>query len=782
LGSDAISLGFTVKQLKNQLIELGLKASGVKKKELEQRLLSNGHRFRNEFTSTGYREEIKKRPLGKRFPLGGLTSELEQSFGIRSRGEEKNDLRVFESTSTNKTGSSTSVCLRHDDYLTNKKICSFCSFWDSCKDLEYQTSQDSQTYIFETVQNNFNSKDIQIIKEWFDNRSDTELGLIGQNMMIFSNNSDPFKPGFGIKAHQLYFVSRLSEYMHNKSPEVSQWSHLYHSEILSRTLTIFEAVYLNSAVFQAIFSLNSDGTYEESFPTLNQVELFFKTGLNLRDLNKRKSIDKKRMIEGLENNDLLGSNTGSLEKNDPFLFDLIRNTQDKFNQGFFDNKLEIFSKYEDGKSFKQHLVDLWSEIGEVALNTTIGDKDNTLFQPRIQAQLLIPPVDSFDTDGLVLPNNAQILRVKDLVGLKEPWILTTEKINLEQSKRTHMHRFFPDLWLKFKWIPPLSFIKQLRDSPRKYNTEVWPNRSSSKDGTQLNIFLAKDVYSAFAMNTLQNKYTNSLGDINQKKNHERFHNIMYDLFFRLLHERRTVRDVEFYEYLTEFWKEFTHPKYKRLKPLVALRKLSEFEFNTESIEPLNTRFLEFRKETTPYGKHIETLYIKSPSYHDENDVMIESFTWEIKLAWKYDVDGIQIFENAGNWKVVHKRGREISLEMSKRKMIEQLLSWKPTSEHEVTQDVQNVFLSPMICKILEENSRTTQDLIWRLIEILNQKAVYSCPIIFLETEYDILQAYAGQLNIVKVKQYSEDMVLCVAHSLMPVTYMSPNFLHVGALN
>ena len=95
--------------------------------------------------------------------------------------------------------------------------------------------------------------------------------------------------------------------------------------------------------------------------------------------------------------------------------------------------------------------------------------------------------------------------------------------------------------------------------------------------------------------------------------------------------------------LTEFWKEFTHPKYKRLKPLVALRKLSEFEFNTESIEPLNTRFLEFRKETTPYGKHIETLYIKSPSYHDENDVMIESFTWEIKLAWKYDVDGIQNF-------------------------------------------------------------------------------------------------------------------------------------------
>ena len=184
-------------------------------------------------------------------------------------------------------------------------------------------------------------------------------------------------------------------------------------------------------------------------------------------LTKENLLDKKRMIEGLENNDLLGSNTGSLEKNDPFLFDLIRNTQDKFNQGFFDNKLEIFSKYEDGKSFKQHLVDLWSEIGEVALNTTIGDKDNTLFQPRIQAQLLIPPVDSFDTDGLVLPNNAQILRVKDLVGLKEPWILTTEKINLEQSKRTHMHRFFPDLWLKFKWIPSSFIYQTTKRLPKK---------------------------------------------------------------------------------------------------------------------------------------------------------------------------------------------------------------------------------------------------------------------------------------------------------------------------
>ena len=68
-----------------------------------------------------------------------------------------------------------------------------------------------------------------------------------------------------------------------------------------------------------------------------------------------------------------------------------------------------------------------------------------------------------------------------------------------------------------------------------------------------------------------------------------------------------VEDVG--EDLKRFREEFRHPKYKRLKPLVALGKISEFDFNIDSSEPRSTRFLEFQKETTAYEEtYRETLH------------------------------------------------------------------------------------------------------------------------------------------------------------------------------
>ena len=774
-------MGFTVKQLRNQLTELGLKSNGVRKVELEKRLLNSGYRFRAEFISSGYSEDIQKRPEGIRFALGGLTAELEQSFGIRPRGDKKNDLKMLESTAI-RNNAVTSVCLRDNDYLINKKICRYCTFWDACEDLEFQSSQESQTYIFEAIQNNFNSRDISLIKSWLDARKENEHGLINQDHMVFSNSIDPFKPGFGINTEQQYFISRLSECDIYGGQNSSQWNHLYYSNMLKRTLTIFEAIYINSAVFQSILSLNSDGTYEESYPTLEQVVRFFKDGLQLRDLDTRKSIDKKRMIDGLENNDILGDDFGQLRDNDKFLSNFILNTKEKFDFGFFEEKVEIFSKFDGTKSFRQHLIDLWAEIGEGLLTTPTMEKNNSLFHARIQAQLLIPPVDTIEKHGLVLPNEIQLLRIVEVAELSEPWILSTDQMKLKISSLDNTRNYFPDTWLRHSWVPPQEFVQQLRDSPRKYQIGLWPSSSSVVDGTQLNVFLAKDIFSAFAMNTLQQKYTNSLGDVNQKKNHERFHNIMYDLFFRLLHEKETARQVENYEYLAEFWREFTHPKYKRLEPLVALRQLSEKDFNIENYEQLKTRFISFENESTPYGKHIERLTLESPSFINADNLTIDSFTWAIELAWTYDDNGLQVFENAGNWRVKSKRGRQLTLEKSKRRIIEDLLSWKPVSKMKSKRDVQNVFFSPMICNILNQSNAVCDDLIWRLIEILNQKAVGGCPIFCLEKEYETLEALAGKLEKKKVKHYSKDVVLCVAQSLLPVTDMSPNFLHVGTLN
>ena len=53
-------------------------------------------------------------------------------------------------------------------------------------------------------------------------------------------------------------------------------------------------------------------------------------------------------------------------------------------------------------------------------------------------------------------------------------------------------------------------------------------------------------------------------------------------------------------------------------------------------------------------------------------------------------------------------------------------------------------------------------MIWRLTEILNQKAVdWMSNNLHEPTEYEILQLI-GEMNFVEVSTYSEDIVLCVA--------------------
>ena len=63
-------------------------------------------------------------------------------------------------------------------------------------------------------------------------RQNNDIGLINQDKMIFSNTIDPFKPGFGIRAENRYFISRLSEYVDCNGSNVNQWSHIFHSEVL----------------------------------------------------------------------------------------------------------------------------------------------------------------------------------------------------------------------------------------------------------------------------------------------------------------------------------------------------------------------------------------------------------------------------------------------------------------------------------------------------------------------------------------------------------------------
>ena len=108
-------------------------------------------------------------------------------------------------------------------------------------------------------------------------------------------------------------------------------------------------------------------------------------------------------------------------------------------------------KYEEDKSFRDHLIDLWVEVGEALLNTAIKTRNKPLFQARLQAQLFIPPVSSIDADDLMLPTDIQLLRVVEIPKLTEPWILATEHMNLKKSNSPNLRYFFPSHWLKFEW-------------------------------------------------------------------------------------------------------------------------------------------------------------------------------------------------------------------------------------------------------------------------------------------------------------------------------------------
>jgi hypothetical protein len=756
-----------------------------KKVELKARLLNNEPRVHDNFLVDADKVIGQRRPKGERFQLSGLKHILEQTFGIRNRTTsgigETDAWRLQQRAEKLETllypDSKLIDCLVYPDYRTNKVICNFCSNQQICNDNESRKYNQQIEYEIFSQEDPLDLKDLDSIKKWLQeyNHPHDNTNPLHQENMIFSDKLNPFKPGFSIQKGSKFFITRLDEVKAPNALGSHNWNHLFYSEIIGRTLTIFEAIYLNSVIQTREFSVDN------KYPTIKQTKYFFE---NYQLMNNRVS----RRVIGSNLSLYLSSKNEELKNENSFLYGAIKQTERLFRAGLYNEKLEIFSRFDPKSNFKQHLIELWHELLTGIYSENLMELESNLFEPRMQAQIFFPNEYISKSAELIIPLHFQTLRLIPIQGLSEAWLMSNTSIPKTQYINNQNGKIFPHSWLRSDFSISKEVRKILLDTPRKYSPAIWPrdntkNYSIGKNYTRLNIFLARDIYSAMSMNSLFRKYVNSPGDSKQKKIQYQFHVILSEIFFQLIerNNKNTLQEEDI-ESLLEFRSEIFHPKYKRFKPLDILLKMSEKRFNPNN-ENSSKKFIEYQT-TTKDLKKSEKFFIRSPEYMDANSQNKENLEWIFAKESEIDVHGRIVNSHGNRWKLFSRKGREIRLQSNRIENFEHLLNWKPFKERAEelpTLEMHNMYISNGMEKILSPSNKYSTNVWIKIITILNQLGVFGCTFFITPSELEEVSDLVGELSFRKLVLDDLNMTFLYGNPNEAITDLSPNFLHVGVL-
>ena len=235
---------------------LNLALSGTKQ-ELFHRLLNHEKKIHTRISISSETKSQTKRVSGRRFPLRGLEIELSRALGIRNRILEiqavmQMNLSPFSETLNcimRSMGSRSilQIAMLILDYKSIKKFATFAL----TKPVVMNKNPAHQTKALTLFLKRLTPTTLKKIL--------TELvsGLIGGSR----NNTfskcvshifrpvNPFRPGFVSGKSNQIFLTVLSEVNTVTSSASCNWNHLFFSYPLRRTLTAFESLYLNAAIF-----------------------------------------------------------------------------------------------------------------------------------------------------------------------------------------------------------------------------------------------------------------------------------------------------------------------------------------------------------------------------------------------------------------------------------------------------------------------------------------------------------------------------------------------------
>jgi hypothetical protein len=480
----------------------------------------------------------QQRPTGLKQTLNGMNNDLELIFGLRRRKERQSGLTAMQDLQRKKGMDVTNCILMPDgNLLVNLEVCTWCVNRQTCENTESLVSRQIRyAYFTRYPKRKPLKKDALLIKKSI---QDGSL-VVRSNVtgMINTNPNDVFRPGFGVKKDRNVKLFPLGE-VPNTSFEQS-WSHVFHSDILGRTLTSFEACLLNFLPSkEATRNLLQLEDHENGFRTLKVLKNIFE------EMGVQKGLTKPDFMVKLKQSDLLKSlrENPDLEfVEDVFYHNLLTKTGAYSNSGLYGGK-EIFENWGIRGSIENQTEEFLWEVWDRINKLNLQQDDLPFFNPR-------PPAIIFcgtNQDINHLPFQYQIIRIKYLDGLNQPWVCVDSTINprkTTQNLRLNNAKI-PQQWAMFDENPPIELCKLLKRGHHfnqihkkveaQYILKNWEEDSDegevNESQKKVVFFPPRDIFSACALSKQLQSVKNSVGNPGNRVQFLRLQSMFELLFF-----------------------------------------------------------------------------------------------------------------------------------------------------------------------------------------------------------------------------------------------------------
>ena len=758
----------TVTELKKKCRELNLKTSGGKQVLIDRIQRVEGNLLSEIILSNTLERDLRTR--GKKFPLAGKEQELERILGIRSRSSGHVDFQSFATVPNTELSS----CLRNDDLRINLQICNWCTQRRICENVESRALVTSNRV---EIHSKFHQEhsDIQTLESWF--KGTKFVKSISSKAMLFSNLSDPFKPGFGkmINGRRLFLLP-LDEVPKVFLGKSHNWSHLFYSPFLRKTLTVFEALLLNTlAKFHMTFSENTDIEY----PTLKELEECFQ---QLLGPNWAKT-SKINLLNTL--NQKLFSDESILSRNE-LLKNLLENSNKSFTSNLLDNRLEMFTNEQisfsqlelgsDKSAILPQLAEFLHDVIQKVKLYLVEKPNEQFFRQRTQCQIFT----SEEVQDLELPIQHQILRIESIDGLVDSWCLIDAPMTLNEEDSAPFHHIPADWFDEFE-IPETVKNRICSESLSSLKVVNWDDFNKSDNDSAIIMFEPSHIFTANSMSMLLNKYTNSSGDLHSAKRLESLESIMRLIFFSLIDKIDisipTMRELELG--LKNLRLKFSLPAYRRLKPIDCLRELSkDFEnFIYYETDP--------DKNDVVYKRETIQIRLLTPSYiekKNERKIEHQPLEWAFRYVEQDSEDESGFLKIVKEWHLYRETGRKIVLNEKNISRLSELLNWKEPVGRNQIHNSKFLWISPNVHALLKVK-KTGEILAEFIRNRLNQEGVYGTLMIATDSEheYDLIERLTGVHNARIIDGIVDGQNIVIWTPSATVSEFSPNFLHVGRL-
>jgi len=770
----------TVSELKIKLRELELPQSG-KKLELKERLRVHQGNLLASVTLAKIKES-KRRKEGTDFTLEGKQHELERIFGLRGRSSRHEEFRDFEQKVYSKNPSELTECLVDSELSVNLKICNWCIQRNICANKENRNLKSTDTIEIRSRQME-RHKDAEVLEDWFSEGSFVSTKI--SKCLVFTDPSDPFKPGFGrISDNRKLLLVPMNEIAQINLGDEHNWSHLFYSKYLRKTISVFEALCLN-AMTQWKMTLEKGQSMD--FPTLRQIQTFFKNLMGPIALNFSKVQLQKRLFESFFSDTELEENV--------LLDQLLRNTNQYFDSKLFDNKLEIFSTSKISIELVQTMdkmnnpmfIDLLTEflydvLQKTKLYKTKDDLKDVFFEERIQCQILTPK----GLANLQIPVQYQTLRIMEIEKLAQTWILIdSDKFPKTEKNSAPFHKY-PEKWTAKYEIPSQLKNHMLENVDSEYKMANWDEIKQATKISDVIVFQPSNIFSANSMSLLLNKYSNSSGDKHSTKTLESFDSIMKLVFFNPA--KRMHSNAKLASDLLDLKQEFDRPDYRRLNPLDCLKEISK---NSKF-----KRFISYQDDPDEdddiIGKVTMQIKLETPGYfergNDEEKDKHKPLSWVYrKITEKNTLDNRNADVNFHDWEPYRIEGREVVLNKKNIERFKELLQTRSSINKEEVYQSKYLWCSPNVHSLLQDEDHPSKvdemSILSSFIRnLINHEGTFGTVMVATESERAHIERLVGRQRFRTISDLISGQTIITWLPSAMISDFSPNFLHVGKIN